>query len=114
MSIEECDQRTFISRCHLPSALTSILAPSTPPNDARERGNSKDQAAAALQLQAEKGAARAPKRAARQGREEGRRAAGVNRQPRRAGEPSPGRTPRPGPEVGEKQREPDEQLSWCS
>ena len=72
MSIEECDQRAFISGCHHPSALTSTPAPTTRPYDAQERVNSRNQATAVLQLQAEKGAARAPKPAARQGREEGR------------------------------------------
>ena len=43
------------------------------------------------------------------------RAAGVDRRRRpAAGARSSGHTPRLGPEVGEKQREPDEQLSWCS
>ena len=72
MSIEECDQRAFISGCHHPSALTSTPAPTTRPYDAQERVNSRNQATAVLQLQAEKGAARAPKRAARHEREEGR------------------------------------------
>ena len=72
MSIEECDQRAFIPRCRNPSALTSTPAPSARPDDAQERGNSRDQAAAVLQPQAEKGAARALKRAARQGGQEGR------------------------------------------
>ena len=72
MSIEECNQRAFIPGCHHPSALTSTSAPSARPDDAQECVNSRNQATAVLQLQAEKGAARAPKLAARQGREEGR------------------------------------------